>query len=168
MLRWTAYKTTQRVGVSGTFNDIQFDAAKGAPSVPTLIRSASFRINTKTVNSNNEARDAKLVNFFFGKLAGNYAITGNVKSADGDDSAGTGVFMVQMNGMAGELPFKYSVEEHVLTLTATMNTDNWKAQPAIASINKACEAKHTGEDGVSKTWPDVDIALRLPLDTECE
>jgi hypothetical protein len=32
-----------------------------------------------------------------------------------------------------------------------MNLENWDALAAVASINKTCEALHTGKDGVSKT-----------------
>jgi hypothetical protein len=38
-----------------------------------------------------------------------------------------------------------------------MDLKNWNALEALASLNKACEALHTGPDGVSKTWEDVAI-----------
>jgi hypothetical protein len=36
-----------------------------------------------------------------------------------------------------------------------MNLENWDALAAVASINKACEALHTGKDGISKTWSEA-------------
>jgi hypothetical protein len=38
-----------------------------------------------------------------------------------------------------------------------MNLENWDALAAVASINKACEALHTGKDGISKTWSEVAV-----------
>ena len=38
-----------------------------------------------------------------------------------------------------------------------MNLENWDGLAAVASINKACEALHTGADGVSKTWSEVAV-----------
>jgi hypothetical protein len=37
-----------------------------------------------------------------------------------------------------------------------MNLENWDALAAVASINKACEALHTGKDGI-KTWSEVAV-----------
>jgi hypothetical protein len=37
-----------------------------------------------------------------------------------------------------------------------MNLENWDALAAV-SINKACEALHTGKDGISKTWSEVAV-----------
>ncbi len=167
-VNWTAYKTTKRVGVKGTFNEVAINTASGTPNLNALIHATSFKIDTKTVNSNNEGRDAKLVTFFFQKMAGDMAITGNVKSVEGDNSKGKGVLAINMNGMSKDTPFEYDVKDRVMTIHAKINTDNWNGQDAIASINQACKEKHTGEDGVSKTWPDVSVDVVVPLIVECE
>ncbi len=167
-LNWTAYKTTKRVGVKGTFNDIQIKTANNTPDVSTLIRATAFMINAGTVNSKNEDRDVKLVKFFFEKMLGDNKITGSVKSVDGNDTAGNGMISLQMNGVSKETPFTYTVEEKMLTLTSEINTDLWNGQAAIESINKACEEKHKGEDGVSKTWADVSISVTVPLVVTCD
>jgi len=39
---------------------------------------------------------------------------------------------------------------------------------AIASLNEACSALHTSEDGESKLWPDVDIVVSTVLKKECK
>jgi hypothetical protein len=38
-----------------------------------------------------------------------------------------------------------------------MNLENWDALAAVASINKACEALHTGKDVISKTSSEVAV-----------
>ena len=43
------------------------------------------------------------------------------------------------------------------SFSGVMNLENWDALNAVASINKACEALHTGKDGVSKTWSEVAV-----------
>ncbi len=167
-VNWTAYKTTKRVGVKGTFDSVDINTVAGTPSLSALMLGTSFRIDTKTVNSDNPGRDEKLVNFFFGKMTGNLGITGQVKSVEGDDAHGKGVVTIVMNGVTTDNPFEYTIADKVLTLTTSINTDNWNAQAAISSINKACEEKHRGEDGISKTWPDVDVSVVVPLEIECE
>ena len=166
-VNWTAFKTTKRVGVKGTFDDVEINTANGTPSLSTLMLATSFKINSKTVNSNNPGRDAKLVEFFFGRMTGSLAITGNVKSVTGNNERGEGIVSVKMNGVSWDTAFKYTVTNNVLTMTTNINTNNWNAQDAIASINKACEEKHKGEDGVSKTWPDVDVSVVVPLSVDC-
>lgn len=167
-VNWTAYKTTKRVGVKGTFNDVQIKTASNTPDITTLIRATAFMIQTSSVNSNNEERDGKLVKFFFKKMLGDLKITGSVKSVDGNDKTGSGMISLQMNGESKEAPFTYAVEGSMLTLTSEINTDLWNGQAAIASINTACEDLHKGEDGVSKTWPDVSISVAVPLVVTCD
>ena len=167
-VNWTAFKTTKRVGVKGTFDSVELNTANGTPSLSTLMMATSFKINTKTVNSNNPGRDEKLVNFFFGRMTGNLAITGNIKSVAGDNEKGKGIVNVNMNGVSWDAPFDYAVVSDTLTITTNINTNNWNAQDAITSINKACEDKHKGEDGVSKTWPDVDVNVVVPLVVDCK
>jgi hypothetical protein len=44
-------------------------------------------------------------------------------------------------------------------MNATMDVSNWNALEALASLNKVCEALHTGSDGVSKTWSEVTLNI---------
>lgn len=166
MLRWVAFKTTKRIGVSGTFNEIKIDVDENASSLLELLASTSFEIDSKTVNSNMEVRDKKIVNFFFGRLAGDFKIYGKVKSVN--ITTKKGVFLVNMNGISKNVPFVYSLEGKQIIITAGLNTNNWSAQTAIESINQACEEKHKGDDGVSKTWPEVDIDIRIPMIIICK
>jgi len=168
VVNWTAYKTNKKVGVKGTFDEVAINAANGTPNLMTLIQATSFKIDTKTVNSNKKERDIKLVTFFFAKMAGDMTITGNVKSVEGDNTRGKGIMGINMNGQTTDTPFEYNVNNNVLTLDAIINTDNWNGQSAIASLNKVCEDKHKGDDGVTKTWPDVAVSVVVPLAVECE
>jgi len=167
-VNWTAFKTTKRVGVKGTFDNVEINAANGTPSLSTLMMATSFKIDTKTVNSNKPDRDVKLVEFFFKKMAGDYTITGNIKSVVGGNDQGQGIVTINMNGVNWDTAFKYTVTDKVLTMTTSINTNNWNGQGAISSINKACEEQHKGDDGVSKTWPDVDVSVLVPLDIDCQ
>lgn len=165
-VNWTAYKTTKRVGVKGTFNDIQVNTAQRTPDLTMLIQATTFKINTSTVNSNNEARDTKLVSFFFKKLVGD--IVGNATSVSGDKYKGTGTFAIKMNNISKIVPFDYIANDSLLTISTAIDMANWNGLAAIESINKACEDKHKGEDGISKTWPDVSVEIAVPLIIECD
>jgi hypothetical protein len=44
------------------------------------------------------------------------------------------------------------------TVEGVINLEDFGAQAAVESINKACFDLHKGADGVSKTWSEVAIS----------
>ena len=166
-VHWTAFKTTKRIGVKGTFDDVKAETKVNAKSISNMINATTFLIHTSSVNSNNEGRDKKLVEFFFGKFAST-DIAGLMQSALGDNMKGEGNINLTMNGMAKDVPYTYTVEGDILKVHTVIDTDKWNGQKAIASINKACKDKHTGADGVSKTWNDVDVVVEVPFTRNCK
>ncbi len=166
-VNWTAFKTTKKVGVNGSFNNVDTETKPVANSITHLITGSTFKINTSSVNSKNEDRDKKLVSFFFGKFA-NMSITGLFKNATGNNTSGKGTVNVTMNGIAKDIPYTYIATENEVKINTNIDTDLWNGQSAIASINKACEKLHTGEDGVSKTWKDVDVNVVIPFKKNCK
>ncbi len=166
MLRWLAFKTTERIGVSGTFGDVRIKSNQVSPSLQALFESVSFEIDTKTILSNDDGRDKKIIHFFFEKLVNGNVISGSVKSVDVPNKKG--IFTVEMNGMSHDMPFNFTQEKKELIVTAFMDVNKWSAQEALAAINMACEEKHKGKDGISKTWPDVNIDIRIPLALNCK
>ena len=59
-------------------------------------------------------------------------------------------------------------ENEELTLSGTILISDWNGQEALASINQACEIKHTGADGVNKIWDEVAISVKTTLKKECK
>ena len=76
-------------------------------------------------------------------------IKGSVKSVDSE----SGVFLVSMNGIEGEPPFTYTVNDTEVSV-AEMNL-SWAAGDAKANLTKYVGDLHKGADGVSKLWPEV-------------
>ena len=75
-----------------------------------------------------------------------------------------GVADVSLNGETANIPLTYEITGNAYTFKGVMNLENWNALDAVASINKACEALHTGADGVSKTWNDVAVQAQVLLE----
>ncbi len=42
----------------------------------------------------------------------------------------------------------------------------WNGEEALKTLNKECYELHTGTDGISKLWPDVDVVLKIPVKLE--
>ncbi|MBU2951363.1 YceI family protein [Tamlana agarivorans] len=155
-VKFTAYKTTDKVGVGGEFTSVKFDEQSGATPEEALNNlDFSIPVSSLFTNDATNTRDAKIKTSFFGAMLDTDLISGTIKYVDGSVVA-----EVTMNGETQSLPMNVTItDERRVTLTGTMNLAEWKALDALASLNKACEALHTGADGVSKTWEDVAIEV---------
>ena len=163
VLTWTAFKLTERVGVNGTFDEINVTANDGAEDMYEVLSGATFEIPVATVNSQDPVRDPKIRDFFFGNMAETSNISGSMVSM----SASGGTVSITMNGVAVEYDGEVKTEDETITFLTTINITDFQAQTALDSLGEACAEKHTGEDGVRKFWTDVDIAVKTTLKKDC-
>jgi len=77
VLEWTAFKFTEKKGVTGTFNEINISGVERSDDPKKLIESLTFTIPTATVETQNEERNGKIAKLFFGTI-GTEEIRGNV------------------------------------------------------------------------------------------
>lgn len=164
---WKAYKTSEKVGVGGTFDEIMVKSVSNN-SIKAVLESISFEINTESVNSDNEDRDGKIFAFFFSKMVSTEKISGKVKSIEGDDSIGSAVFEVTMNETTQDVNMTYNTTDGVINFSGGLNLDKFNGQEAVASLNKKCEGLHTGADGVSVLWPQVTLSISTQLSAKCD
>ncbi len=73
---------------------------------------------------------------------------------------------LKMNGVTKTIPLTYFLSGQLLSIRGKMDILDWNAQTALASLHEQCEEKHTGNDGISKTWSEVDIAVESYLKVE--
>lgn len=167
-LKWTAFKFTDKVAVGGTFTKIMVRNTKKANSPIEVIRKLKFTIPVSGVNTENEDRDSKIQNFFFGTLTNTEALTGEVRSIEGDDISGKATITVYMNDMAQDVEMMYVFVDDQFTLNGKIDVKNWNAQSGIDSLNTICYDLHTGTDGVSMLWSEVDLEIVAKLNITCE
>ena len=65
---WTAYKTTERVAVSGTFTGSVLSGAETADSLTEALSGLTVSIDPSRVDSQDPLRDSNIVEFFFASL----------------------------------------------------------------------------------------------------
>ncbi len=164
ILKWTAYKFTKRVGVSGTFNHIAVNNTKAAENPFDVLVGADFSIHTPSVNSGNVERDPKLVEFFFNKLTDTEMIKGKIVSVNGDEA----VVTITINGKSVDVVGKVTVDDTKVSLNTSVDMADFDGLEAVSSLHEVCAAKHTDEDGESILWPDVDIVVSTVLKKECK
>lgn len=159
-VKWTAYKTTDKVGVNGEFTTVKFDNKSGA-TLEEALNNLSFSIPVSSLFTNDatNTRDAKIKNSFFGSMIDTDLISGTLKYKDSKYVAS-----LTMNGVTHDLPLEVGIEdERRVTLKGTMDLNNWNAIEALNALNKVCFDLHKGADGVSKTWEDVAIQIETYL-----
>jgi hypothetical protein len=125
---------------------------------------ATFTIPVNSVNSQNPERDVKIQNHFFGTMEATEVISGMVKSIDNK----TAVVDLSMNGKTFEYNGDVTVDGEKVIFETTINMVDFEAQSSIDSLNNVCETLHTGTDGVSKLWSEVDIKVETTLIKDCK
>jgi polyisoprenoid-binding protein YceI len=161
-INWTAYKTTAKLPVKGVFKEINISNGKTAQTPKDVLNGLEFSIPVSSIDSKDPTRDAKLVKDFFGTMKNTQNLTGKIKIGEN----GKGSVNLTMNGITFELPLTYIISGQLAEIEATMNLDNWQAKLAIETLNKVCNEKHKGEDGISKTWNEVNLHIVSYLKVE--
>lgn len=152
---FTAYKTTEKKPVGGTFKTINIKNEGTGATALEAIDGTEFSIPVSSLftNDGTGTRDPKILEFFFGVMKNTELISGTF-NVDGDSCS----LDITLNGETNSIDLKtIKNSETKYTFTGVINLEDWNALDAVASINNACEALHTGPDGVSKTWQDVAI-----------
>lgn len=154
-IMFTAYKTTDKIGVAGWFQKVDVLSGGEGASVKEAIHNAEFSIPVSSLMTKDTSRDYKIRKFFFGVMENTQMLSGKLMITDDT----TGVAQIKMNGITQDVPFKYTIVDKTFNMTSTIDVGNWKATAALASLNKVCELLHTGGDGVSKTWSEVALNI---------
>jgi hypothetical protein len=152
-VNWTAYKTTDKVGVNGKFTEIELKNTKTGDTPEAVLEGSSFSIPVSSLFTNDSDRDSKLKQFFFGVLKNTEMIGGTFNFRDGK------CFMtLTLNDVTKQLEVNHVFANNKFTVNHTLNLEDFGALGAVESINKVCYDLHKGPDGVSKTWSEVAIS----------
>ena len=164
-VKWTAFKHSKKVPVNGKFDSVVVAGFIPSSKFSESLIGVSMELFTASTNTNDKARDLKIITSFFGSLLNNVSLKATVLSANGDVS-GDGVLLIDMNGVQKEQAFTWSVDESdELFIKTAINVLDRNGETALTALNKVCEAKHTGpEDTESVLWPDVEVIVLSSLD----
>ncbi len=153
-IQFTAYKTTKKVPVKGVFNAVDILSGGRGKTIKGAVNNTEFKIPVSSIETNNSSRNAKIIGFFFDVMDSD-----NLKGKIHIINETNGYVDFTMNGITEKLDFTYSIKDSIFEMKAIMDLSKWKAQKAISSLNSACEGLHAGDDGISKTWEEVAIAI---------
>ena len=161
---WTAFKFTEKKGVNGVFEKVDVLIAQNSEDMLQTLSGASFTIPIESVNTENPDRDYKIKNSFFGTMESSEVISGIIKSIDSEKA----LVEISMNGMSVEYEGVVLVEGEKVSFSTSIDMVDFESQKSIDSLNSVCIAVHTGSDGISKLWSEVDINVETTLVKECK
>ena len=158
---WYGFKTTEKTKVQGEFAEFSSSRANQPyDSLEDLLDGLDFSINTKSSESRDAIRDLNLRDYFFNKLTENFKLRGVLGVPDNDSIPVT--FYTLLG--AKTILFSYSFIDNYIKIQGSLDIiDDLGAPSAFNSIHQKCEVLHTGGDGVSKTWSEVEIFVGVPI-----
>ena len=154
--------------MGGSFDTYKVENTTESNSESAVFENATFEIITSSINSGNTERDPKLITYFFNTMISTDTISGGVKKiSEAVDGKGAAIIYITMNGLTQNVNATYTLHGTELTLTATIDMVNWEASNAVDALNAECKDLHTGDDGISKLWSEVEIEIYTNLTKEC-
>ncbi len=156
-IKWTAYKTTEKVPVKGTFKTVEIENITNAINPVEIFKNLEFSIPVNSIYSKDSIRDFKLRESLFGTMKNTSKIKGTISL----DNNGKGEAIISLNGLDKTVPVSYEVNGENIKINTKIDLDNWQAQAAIMALNEVCNEKHKAADGISKTWSEVDIEVNV-------
>ncbi len=151
-LTFTAYKTSDKVAVNGSFDNITLTNLQEKDKLSEALTGSEFSIETNSVNTEDPTglRDPKLKEFFFQNLA-SPVIVGTFNSF----ANGKANVTISMNGKSKDFNFDYTETENSLTMDGGIDMlSDFAADTAFNAIAEACKDLHA-----NKTWTEVGIHI---------
>ena len=162
---WTGYKTTSKIGVKGTFNEMTISGDESSDDPIALLESLTFSMTTASVETGDEGRNKKIAETFFGSMASPETITGKVKELN---DQGMAIISVTMNGATADVEGEYTLVDGAFEFTSTVDVSMWTALASLEALHELCVDLHTGDDGVPKTWTEVGLSFSTRLTSDCD
>ncbi len=156
LIQWTAYKTTAKVPVKGEFKQFDITGVEPAVDMPSTLKHAQVDINIYSVFTSKEERDKKIIKYLFEKMGKAGKIHVKVKKVTDNQILAD----ITMNNRTKEVPFDMDVDQKrgIVNLKGKIDlVKDFGAEKPLKLLNKACYKLHMGEDGISKTWSEVDL-----------
>lgn len=152
-VEWTAYKTTDKVAVSGRFDVVLVKDAKEDGKTPQeVLEGANIIASVATLNSDQIDRDQKLKDILFGNMINTSEIKGQLHFREGKT-----FLNLTLNNVSKEYEVKSSFENKTFTVETDVDLMDFNTTKAMDALNQACLELHKGADGISKTWSEVHI-----------
>ena len=164
-VNWIGYKTNEKTPVSGSFSEFSSDRENQSfNSIDDLVDGLNFSVSSLSSSSRDDNRDLNLKDHFFKYLTDNFKINGTLGKPI-NDSIDVYFDVLEENN---PIRFAYSTylttskySNKIIHIKGKLNLVNQFNGEAFNSIHKQCFDLHKGSDGISKTWEEVDVDIKV-------
>ena len=164
-VNWIGYKTNEKTPVSGSFSEFSSDRENQSfNSIDDLVDGLNFSVSSLSSSSRDDNRDLNLKDHFFKYLTDNFKINGTLGKPI-NDSIDVYFDVLEENN---PIRFAYSTylttskySNKIIQIKGKLNLVNQFNGEAFNSIHKQCFDLHKGSDGISKTWEEVDVHIKV-------
>ena len=164
-VNWIGYKTNEKTPVSGSFSEFSSDRENQSfNSIDDLVDGLNFSVSSLSSSSRDDNRDLNLKDHFFKYLTDNFKINGTLGKPI-NDSIDVYFDVLEENN---PIRFAYSTylttskySDKIIQIKGKLNLVNQFNGEAFNNIHKQCFDLHKGSDGISKTWEEVDVDIKV-------
>lgn len=163
-IKWIAYKFTGKTPVEGKFESVMVTGTNSGTTATDVLKGAEFIIPVGSLQTGDTVKNKNIIEGFFANTSSQSAGTlfGKVNSITETEAKVTLNLIVEK-----EITLECRWEGEKVTATGTISLEDFGAMGAIEKLNKKCKKNHTGEDGVTKVWPEVTIMIETTLKKDC-
>lgn len=163
-IKWTAYKYTDKIGVSGIFKEYTISGLEYQAPIQEMLSDVTIDIKTESLNTQSTFRDQNILDYYFRKLNNHEIIQASVIKVTGNESKGKVYVMMDFNNISNEIAFDFIVKGGNLFLEADIELIDWNATQQLDNFEECCADLHTGEDGLQVLWPTIHLEIRTGIE----
>lgn len=155
-MEFTGYKTTAKLGVSGTFKDVKYSFGKDDKSVKGMLKGAKAVINASSVDMGLDAITHNMKNALFANFKNDKIIV-IFKDVVAGDNEGFISASITMNGKTNVVPLTYKIDATKLKVEGLVDLLSFGLTKPLAKLTKAA----AGHQGL--TWPMVEVRFSIDV-----
>lgn len=152
----TGFKFTEKKAVKAKFLNFSLNKNEKKASVKELLEGLQVTVDLMALDSGDALRDKNLRETFFAAIIGNAEAKVEVKKVNKK----TLDTILHLNDKSLPLIFQYSIKGGIIEATSSFDALTFAMGDSVDALKKRCGSLHTGEDGVSKTWTEFDLAVK--------
>lgn len=160
---WKAYKFSERVSVTGHFDSLSIQSPEKA-TIAQLLTGTQISFPLASVRTDLLERDDNIRKFFVAGIAEQGRVHAQVQAVQGSSVW----VVIRLNGRQQVFPMTWSVDSGALLINGKIELDSFALTENISRLSQGVAPMHTGSDGLSKMWPDIDLTIQSPLHSHCQ
>lgn len=155
-IKWTSFKTLQKIGVSGDFFKYDLKTVKNANSLGEALMNSEVQVDLKDLDAKMDLKTSNIQNYFVKKLISTN-VDVKVKKVYSDSL----VLEIMMNNVKRDIPFSYKMEGNKIIASGYFDAGDFV-------MGKAMHILATEVAGhMDKGWDDIPVTFKLDYSKRC-